>query len=686
MDPALRSLVEHPDLRPPSTVNIWTDSGGVKRVSVLLALQPDAFIGTLTTLGVRLNSTGSIASAEAPLSALRSLAAWSGLRYAEAARRSFLLLDRSIPEIRADLAWASYGRVGQGVLVGIVDSGIDFRHPDFRTPDGKTRIRYYWDQTAPQGPAPGDFPYGREYTQQQIDVHLSGGASLSPGGEYKDWEGHGTHVAGIAAGSGGGTNFIGVAPAADLIVVKWDGVHGLDANRYLMERARRLNRPVVVNNSWGGQYGPHDGTDAESQGLSDLVGEGKPGRVITFAAGNSGDKYIHLSGTLQKDEKGEGTLLAPAGQEEFEIEIWTDAAAEYQFGISYPTDLNNRNRTEVSVRSGEKQTQTVQGDSSQPYLGAVITLDARDRPYPLNPALQRFSLHVDLKDTPTGTVSGLPWTVALKRLNSEGNGQVDGWITRGYQIKFSAYPGKLSGDSRKTLINQACMKNGIAVGAYLLKNSWTTHNGETNTEPLGPQVPGEPAYFSSSGPTRDGKQKPELIAPGQWVASALSRDVVLPLNARRFLTPEGRHIHREGTSMACPHVTGTVALMLEADPGLDAIRIREMLIKGTGSAATWHPVAGYGKLDTFESLRLAVFSKNGLPGDLDGNGKLEVMDAVLSMVYALNLLTPSEREMQIGDVAPAGGPGQPPGDGRITVEDTIRILRRITDLEPDPWP
>lgn len=687
LDPALRRLMESPHLLPPSSVNIWRNEEGEPQVTALLAVRPDADLSFLPSLRARVNSAGSIVSVDLPVSALRTLAMWPSLHYAEAARKSRPLLNQSAPAVQAETARTTFNRSGKGVLIGLVDTGIDIRHPDFRTATGHTRIKYLWDQTdLSTGGAPTDQAFGREYTEEQINQALFGNTEFSQRDGDGEWGGHGTHVAGIAAGNGGGTPFVGMAPEASLIIVKWDGAHGLDANRYIMARAERLGLPVVINNSWGGQYGPHDGTDNEAKGLSELVGPEKPGRSITFSSGNKGGIPIHLSGSLSKGQTGEVSIVAPAGQTEFEIEVWADVTSEFRFGLTFPTDTSNRTRGSFTVDSGKNGTYTVPGDT-MPYNEAIITIDARDRPYPLNPGIQRCSIYVDLRGTPAGTINGLSWALTMERLNEEGNPQVDGWIVQGERLRFASYGSSFTGDTLKTLVNQACMLNGIVVGAFITKNEWTAFDGSTVTEPLHGKELGDPAHFSAQGPTRDGREKPDLIAPGQWVASALSGDMNLPLSAKRYVTPDGRHVHWEGTSMASPHVSGAVALMFETQPALTAPRIIEALRYSSSSPSEWTPKSGYGKLNIHEALRLSPLTSTTLPGDLTGDGVLDLNDAIYSLQLIVRTAPPTPLEIRIGDVAPAAiSSDSSVGDGKLTVEDTVRILRRIVDLEPDPWP
>jgi subtilisin family serine protease len=240
-------------------------------------------------------------------------------------------LDQSIRDVNADdVHQADYGMspptfsgyTGQGVIVGILDTGIDWQHEDFiNDTDGTSRISHIWDQTLEASgneQRPDGFSYGVEYTREQINDELDG----SPTGfvRTKDDIGHGTHVAGIAAGDGSATgnaavspahSYVGMAPRADIIAIRATNVANrdfgfsqteqLDAIEYLMKKGDELGKPVVLNLSLGGHFGPHDGTELESQAIDAAVNSGKI--KIVVSAGNEGTDadhgaYIHAEGTV----------------------------------------------------------------------------------------------------------------------------------------------------------------------------------------------------------------------------------------------------------------------------------------------------------------------------------------------------------------------------------------------------
>jgi len=201
------------------------------------------------------------------------------------------------------------GADGKGVIVGVVDTGIDIHHPDFRTKDGKSRIA--WLLVVGHLPA-GLHPdledaYGCTDSQQTACAIYAAadidGLIKSGDTSIRDTVGHGTHVTSIAAGNGGlmindSPKFVGAAPEATLVIVSASSSSGgfadgdvLNGARFIFDRADAMKMPAVINLSVGSDFGPHDGTSDIEKGLAAMIGDDKPGRAIVTAAGNSGALY-----------------------------------------------------------------------------------------------------------------------------------------------------------------------------------------------------------------------------------------------------------------------------------------------------------------------------------------------------------------------------------------------------------
>ena len=217
-------------------------------------------------------------------------------------------------ESRIDEAVASFDLSGDGVIIAILDRGIDWEHPDFRNDDGTTRINWLLDLTNYQGCDP-NAPGVAEYSEAEINAALDGSG---PNIDSRDAVGHGTVTAGIAAGNGnafGDGKYRGVAPGADLIIAKVvsEGApaHGDEAAEedfvscfdlavdWVDAKAAELGKPVVAVANYGVQYGPLDGTSGDSQKIDQVFGLDTPGRIWVAPAGNEGGVDNHAGGTYE---------------------------------------------------------------------------------------------------------------------------------------------------------------------------------------------------------------------------------------------------------------------------------------------------------------------------------------------------------------------------------------------------
>jgi hypothetical protein len=228
---------------------------------------------------------------------------------------------------------------GDGTLACVIDTGLDWSHPDFRAADGSSsRIRALWDQTlAPQSSerSPASFDYGVEYTRQEIEEALDSGADDAV--RTRDSSGHGTHVAATIAGNGAAQAHRahrGLAPEAGLVAVKttFTGPGVADGLRYCRSVADRADRPVVATLSLGALHGPHDGSAPLARAVDAFTG---PGRSVVVAAGNSGDRPRHLTRSVPPSGEDSLTVQVPryAPQEgpnndvAFRVDAWFPDAA-----------------------------------------------------------------------------------------------------------------------------------------------------------------------------------------------------------------------------------------------------------------------------------------------------------------------------------------------------------------------
>lgn len=461
-------------------------------------------------------------------------------------------LDRSVPEINVDeLHNLSEPLKGAGVVVGIIDAGVDYTHQNFRHSDGTSRILGILDQKQ-----------NVTYTQGQINTALQGGAPLLT---VDGKDGHGTHVAGIAAGDGsqagdcrGQFTYVGVAPEADIIFVVFssdttaigESENLINAMEFIWQHPRVAGRPVVINISLGDNLGPHDGTSLVEQ-MIDLDILINPAHVVIKSAGNEGDTNRHAEVTIAAGDTADLRFTVPSGVGFSRyIECWYEGAGSVRTTVlapgdprpaSPPVEPNNSNNWTVNQALPANQRTVVRMDSR--------TLDSDNNDN---------SIHIELDPAAAARLPSGEW---LLRLRNTGAAPVtvDAWIERS-----DNGPAFHTDDATRagTISIPGTAQSVITVGAYaqsgFLFFDWT----------------GDLAASSSRGPTRDGRTKPDIAAPGVGIKSAQARSSTNCCCdcCGSFYT------NMNGTSMAAPHVTGVAALMFQQDPNLTAALVKEHLM------------------------------------------------------------------------------------------------------------
>lgn len=549
-----------------------------------------------------LSRLGDVVATSTPLSQLNRLRALMGVVKAEAARVLRPEIDTSMAVTRANLVRTHLGsgvfsgQTGANTLVAIMDSGIDIFHQDFRKPNGNTRIKAIWDVvdqsfrtsggligSAPPLTTAGGQPIGTAYTEAQINAALVGSGFVNA----RSLEGHGNHVAGIAAGNGRATGggqvagqFIGMAPEADLIVVQvFDdaGITGVTFDdrvlaglNFIDQKATALGRPVAVNMSFGTQVGAHDGTSLLERAIDTFSGPGKRGRVVVKSAGNDGTQDLHAGGQFGPPGSLNNTIVVQvtkSGLDRVMLDFWFSGSDTFNVTI-------DGGGFGPSVLTGLVQTDPANGD-------------------------KELLFDTGRNGTFTIFIQGISVT----------SGRFDAWIPS-RNARFDTFSERLR---RLTLPGTA--RNIITVVSFNTKNSWVDSNGIARSSPF--IEIGNLSTFSSDGPTRDGRVKPELAAPGQRIASALAGNFS-PCSANNTsifscqdVLPDTVHVLSQGTSFAAPHATGLAALVLSKNPDLDAFQVRNLMIQNvlrdafTGSGAEFSAPQellpdvrwGYGKLD-----------------------------------------------------------------------------------------
>ena len=524
---------------------------------VAAGFQPETIIGDV--------ATGSI-----NVSRLDDLDVCAELQGAEAAVQLSPSLDLSVPEIQADLVHSGPpGRRGSGVVVGVVDSGTDYTHGNFLDASGNSRIKRIWDQNlAPiAGEAnPAGFTYGVEYDDSAINAALPLADPFAQVRHQDTGINHGTHVAGIAAGDGSlagngqpANTYIGVAPESTIVVVATDfstaGV--IDGVNYVFQVASAIGLPAVVNLSLGSEIGPHDGTSNFEQGIMNLVSGS--GKVVVAATGNEGADNAHASGTVATAAPVNLTINVPNNRNApLILDLWYSGAAA--FGVAFQDPAGNAT---PNVAVGNNNFGQLSGNTVQ--------VDHRNN----DPNNGDKRIVVIVQPPVGGNITPGAWQLQLTATTAT-VGTFDVWMRNPPGQPIIAFPAAQA-TATGTIGTPATANRVISVGSYVTRGAG---GGSLST-------------FSNRGPTRDGRPAPDVGAPGQNIFSA-NAVAVSPYQPMA------------GTSMATPHVTGVVALMLQKNGSYTWDQVRDCLRNSARTdaftGATPNTAYGWGKVDALAAV------------------------------------------------------------------------------------
>ena len=553
----------------------------------------DASAADLAELGASVRSqAGDIFTATVPLREIERLAACAAVRFVELARPHYPTLDTAVPFSGLGALHAAMPAVdGTGVVVGIVDTALDFYHPDFRDAGSATRVAYLWDQRlspvgGEAGPpagllAPGSMSYGVEYDRAAIDNQLqnyiagSGNAYASVRHEVTastdpNVGEHGTHVAGILAGNGranAGT-YTGAAPAADIIFVAYpnlfdtavlaDNACLADGLAYIFARAEAMGKPCVANISVSDDQSAHDGSTAGEQFIDALLT--MPGRAVTLSAGNANNISAHAAGNVPAGGTTDLAIVYPAGAQNSDVmEIWYDGQDRFTVTITVPGGP-----TVIGpIAAGDPAVTTALASGVEVHVTSVVD-DPRDH---------ANMISVIVVVPPGQAVPPGTWVLSLAGATVV-NGAFDAWVDRNNRTATARpmWQAPHVTEGRLTLGVPATCRNAITVGNH------------DKTQP-------HPALQTNSGrgPSRDGRVKPEIATVGRFVNAPRSRNMnVDPTGAA--------YIMMTGTSQSAPLAAGACALLFQCRGAsatwADLKQILEQTAATGGIAAI--PDAGFG--------------------------------------------------------------------------------------------
>jgi minor extracellular serine protease Vpr len=522
-------------------------------------------------------------------------------------------------EARVDSAVTFFGVTGKGVLLAILDRGIDWRSDDFRTLDGKTRIQGILDLTDSTGKAAPNNPYhvGTLYTRGQID---SANAGLAPALATRDAEGHGTTTAGIACGSGRHSpqqKYRGVAPDADLLIVKItsDGVPAHDSQTaeaafydpslipvaitYAKDMASALHEPCVMVLNIGSIGGPTDGTSQLDRTIDASFGSGIPGLVLVNGTGDDGSSANHAAGAL-------------SGGATFTLPFHKGASGPLTFDLWYD------------------------GDTGKSFDVDIVSPTFDYGPYYAPPTNDDY----DIQNTPEFTyyhygANVTPWNatngrreIYLSIFGGTGDYQIHLTNTSGSSAFYDAtinpsniespydqndftdfiHPGNIG--------DLASCFHTIIPTDYSVRTSWTDIDGFSRS--LNEGVVGDIWKGSSAGPTFDNRLGVDLALPANSVFTTYNPTSYWA-TFRFNLIQDGGGLYGRASavSAANPFLGGIIALMLQKNPSLDAVQVRDILRQtarvDSYTGTTPNTIWGYGKVDAMAAMRRVLVTTGDAP-------------------------------------------------------------------------
>ncbi len=504
----------------------------------------------LEQMGVNIHSKiGNIVTVRVPIDMIDTIASLPSVLSCEIAKKAYPNLNVSTPFVRAPLARDFFDANGSGVIVGIVDDAIDITNPDFKYGPNDSRILYLWNQWGTTAPSPGPYNYGTEYTKDGID---NGSANLV------DYFNHGTMVAGVAAGSGRNNTagvpdsaYAGIAYGANIISV-WarQGTDSslnmfaadfiLDGITYIVDKANNLNMPCVINVSLSLKSGPRDGTSLIEAAIDSLLANhtGK-GLAIVVAAGNGGydpnnpdviyQDSVGFEWAKNKSHNvfyGSDTLFvevgaSPNNDDYVAIDIWYRGNDTCLVTIKPPNTPHDPIFGPYGPGYGTGGPGHGYGSSvglfsiHNEHWGAGLTRD----PWP-NTSDNVIRIILAEKATDGSIFPLIPGVWQIKILNYGGTSRWDAYLINqnhtpsGYISFFQTWTnsGKVE--------EPGCANNVITVGSFNTKQNWYNWDNNYVPDPGNPEfmeagyTVGDISFFSSEGPTRDGRPKPDIYAPG----------------------------------------------------------------------------------------------------------------------------------------------------------------------------
>jgi hypothetical protein len=512
--------------------------------------------------------------------------------------------ELALRQTGADVAAARYGATGKGVVVAILDRGIEWQNPDFIKPDGTTRIKYMLDMSGQNYCNAGN-PKPIEYTAAQINAALAGGPTIPE----RDAVGHGTVTAGIAAGNGrafAGGKYTGFAPDADLIIVKLtsDGVPAYTINgtnypgeaaftachtqalAWLDRKLKQLKEPAVALINSGVQlWGPIDGTSIVSRTI-DQYFKDIPGRIYISASGDEGNLPTHAGGHFNTAAE-RAVIFTRASGAADQMAIW----------------YSGQTPAQITLSLGDGTVVGPVAPPTTPPWNEIISADGLVSVTQFYPGYEFY---------PATSTSGDRFV----NIYLSGHGPVSGTVEfhalgRG-SAKFDIYTGTDVVDYFPTnelatgrLTDWSSTFSANSVGAHVLRNTYVDING--NRQTIAGDTPGALWVNSAGGPTRDGRLGIAVTAPGENIFASYGTTSYWETFQFNLIQGGGGWYGRQGaTSGASPIAVGAAAMMLQLNPALTSEAFNALITKTASrdgfTGRTPNIDWGYGKINILGAI------------------------------------------------------------------------------------
>ena len=607
ISPAGRLILEqyHLDV----TNGLDTDSDPLKPLSTrtssetvgaLVSLAQGFSANDLTDRGFEVTSDlGSIALLNVPLDRIEELAALDevvSVSFGETVKASMDLARpaSNVTPVQDGFSYngATVSFDGTGIVVGMMDNGLDANHINFKNHTGRSRIQRLFHMT-------GDDGTFRTYNPMTISAFRTDNES----------SGHATHVAGIMGGGykgpgtyitmssptggsmpnvvrdGGNVPYYGVATQGDLVLACGSLTHAniIQGVTNIIEYAEQQGQPAVVNLSLGSTYGPHDGTDNYTRALSEL---GKRG-IICMAAGNDGDVNMSLSRTFTASNSSLKTAIENNTASGI-VDIWGSDSnpMTVTWGV-YNTATATLSEIIKVTNAGETFTTAGNSDFSN-YFNGSITVTSN-----VDPNNNRFNVFSNLSVTPKSSASNRYIVLIIDGASGQTCNVYSYSSTKAITFVRNNLTGYSAGSPANSINCGACGENILSVGSYTTRNVWPVlgANDAGSAYQFSGSFPVDGiSPFSSYGTAFNGTKLPLVCAPGAGIIASISSYTVSnPADASARVTSGNRTDYwgeMQGTSMACPYVTGTVALWLQACPTLDYEGVMEVI----NNTSTYSPL------------------------------------------------------------------------------------------------